>query len=298
MNSALGLIETQGLVGLIYAIDAMLKSASVELASSIIKLDGGLVSVMVRGDVSSVRAAIEAGAEAASRVGELKAAHVIPRPGDVDRLDVSAGWPLMKILVANLGSTSFKYRLYDLDGGEHLLARGGIERIGSENAKVKIHQAGRRRRPRPSARSSTTATPCRSAWTSSPTPRPASLKTPPRCRRSVSRRFTPRMSPASQGRDRRCAGGDGGVRRRRPRAQPAVHEAAMRMLGGRFPSIPLVAAFETGFHRTIPEANQRYAIPDEWATKHGDPPLGLPRREPPLHRRTDGRIARSRRPQG
>jgi acetate kinase len=43
----------------------------------------------------------------------------------------------------------------------------------------------------------------------------------------------------------------------------------MRMLGGRFPTIPLVAAFETGFHRTIPEANQRYAIPDEWATKHG-----------------------------
>ncbi|WP_435006822.1 BMC domain-containing protein [Tundrisphaera lichenicola] len=82
MNSALGLIETQGLVGLIYAIDAMLKAASVELASSIMKLDGGIVSVMIRGDVSSVRAAIEAGAEAASRVGELKAAHVIPRPGE------------------------------------------------------------------------------------------------------------------------------------------------------------------------------------------------------------------------
>ena len=60
MNSALGLIETQGLVGLVYAIDAMLKAASVELASSIIKLDGGIVSVMVRGDVSSVRAAVEA----------------------------------------------------------------------------------------------------------------------------------------------------------------------------------------------------------------------------------------------
>ena len=81
-GTALGLIETQGLVGLINAIDAMLKAASVELASSIIKLDGGLVSVMVRGDVSSVRAAVEAGAEAASRIGELKAAHVIPRPGE------------------------------------------------------------------------------------------------------------------------------------------------------------------------------------------------------------------------
>ncbi len=82
MNGALGLIETQGLVGLITAIDAMLKAANVEMASSIIKLDGGLVSVMVRGDVSSVRAAVEAGADAAERVGELKASHVIARPGN------------------------------------------------------------------------------------------------------------------------------------------------------------------------------------------------------------------------
>jgi ethanolamine utilization protein EutM len=81
MNQALGLIETQGLVGLIYAADAMLKAANVELASSIVKLDGGIVALMIRGDVSSVRAAVEAGAEAASKVGELKAAHVIPRPG-------------------------------------------------------------------------------------------------------------------------------------------------------------------------------------------------------------------------
>jgi ethanolamine utilization protein EutM len=81
-GNALGLIETLGLVGLIYAVDAMLKAASVELASSVIKLDGGIVSVMVQGDVSSVRAAVEAGAEAAARIGELKAAHVIPRPDD------------------------------------------------------------------------------------------------------------------------------------------------------------------------------------------------------------------------
>ncbi|HEU5115636.1 MAG TPA: BMC domain-containing protein [Isosphaeraceae bacterium] len=83
MNSALGMIETLGLVGLIQSVDAMLKAANVELASKVIKLDGGLVSVMIRGDVSSVRAAVEAGAEAAARVGELKAAHVIPRPDSV-----------------------------------------------------------------------------------------------------------------------------------------------------------------------------------------------------------------------
>jgi ethanolamine utilization protein EutM len=79
-GNALGLIETMGLVGLVSAVDAMLKAASVEIASSIIKLDGGVVSVMVRGDVSSVRAAVEAGAEAAAKIGELRAAHVIPRP--------------------------------------------------------------------------------------------------------------------------------------------------------------------------------------------------------------------------
>jgi len=77
---ALGLIETMGLLGLIGAIDAMLKAASVEMASSVIKLDGGVVSVMVRGDVSSVRAAVEAGAAAAAGIGELRAAHVIPNP--------------------------------------------------------------------------------------------------------------------------------------------------------------------------------------------------------------------------
>ena len=82
-GNAIGLIETQGLVCLINAIDAMLKAASVVRASSIIKLDGGLVAVLIRGDVSSVRAAVEAGAEAASRAGKLIAAHVIARPGAI-----------------------------------------------------------------------------------------------------------------------------------------------------------------------------------------------------------------------
>ncbi len=82
MNTAIGLIETIGLVSLISSVDAMLKAAKVEVVSSVIRLDGGQVSVVIRGDVSSVRAAIEAGAEAAGRIGELRAAHVIPRPSD------------------------------------------------------------------------------------------------------------------------------------------------------------------------------------------------------------------------
>ena len=91
MNGAIGLIETIGLVGLINAVDAALKAANVEVASSVIRLDGGLVSVILRGDVSSVRAAIEAAAEAAGRIGELRAAHVIPRPDPAVVAAFSAG---------------------------------------------------------------------------------------------------------------------------------------------------------------------------------------------------------------
>jgi ethanolamine utilization protein EutM len=80
MNNAIGLIETLGLVGLIGAVDAALKAAKVDVASPVIQLDGGLVAIILRGDVSSVRAAVEAAAEAAGKIGELKAAHVIPRP--------------------------------------------------------------------------------------------------------------------------------------------------------------------------------------------------------------------------
>ena len=81
MNGALGLIETMGLVGLIDAVDAMLKAANVALVGRV-GIGAGYVTTLVRGDVGSVRAAVEAGAEAASRVGELVSAHVIPRPDD------------------------------------------------------------------------------------------------------------------------------------------------------------------------------------------------------------------------
>lgn len=76
---ALGMIETRGLTASIEAADAMLKSADVELVGTE-KIGSGLVTVMVQGDVGAVKAATEAGQEAASRIGELVAAHVIPRP--------------------------------------------------------------------------------------------------------------------------------------------------------------------------------------------------------------------------
>lgn len=78
---ALGLIETRGLVGLVEAADAMVKTANVVLVGWE-KIDAGLVTVMVRGDVGSVNAAVEAGARAARRVGELVGVHVIARPAD------------------------------------------------------------------------------------------------------------------------------------------------------------------------------------------------------------------------
>ncbi len=78
-ENALGLIETKGLVGTIEAADAMVKAAPVSLIGKE-KVGGGYVTVMVRGDVGAVKAATDAGAAAAERVGELVSVHVIPRP--------------------------------------------------------------------------------------------------------------------------------------------------------------------------------------------------------------------------
>lgn len=77
--TALGMIETRGLVGSIEAADAMVKAASVRLIGSEY-IGGGYVTVIVRGDVGSVKAAVEAGATAAQKVGELVSSHVIPHP--------------------------------------------------------------------------------------------------------------------------------------------------------------------------------------------------------------------------
>ena len=76
---ALGMVETKGLVGAIEAADAMVKAANVKLIGKE-KIGSGLVTVMVRGDVGAVKAAVEAGAAAAKRVGELYGVHVIPSP--------------------------------------------------------------------------------------------------------------------------------------------------------------------------------------------------------------------------
>ena len=85
-QEALGMIETRGLTAAIEAADAMTKAAEVSLIGTE-KIGSGLVTVMVRGDVGAVKAAVEAGTSAASKLGELVATHVIPRPhSDVEKI--------------------------------------------------------------------------------------------------------------------------------------------------------------------------------------------------------------------
>jgi ethanolamine utilization protein EutM len=90
MEEALGMVECKGLVAMIEAADAMVKSANVRLVGYE-KVDAGLVTAIVRGEVGAVRAAVDAGAAAASRVGEVVATHVIPRPHS----EVDDGLPVL-----------------------------------------------------------------------------------------------------------------------------------------------------------------------------------------------------------
>ena len=78
-NQAIGMIETRGYVAALASADAMVKAANVEIVSRN-EVGGGLVSVVIKGDVGAVKAATEAGSEAASQIGEVVAVHVIPRP--------------------------------------------------------------------------------------------------------------------------------------------------------------------------------------------------------------------------
>lgn len=81
MSKTLGMIETKGLISSIVALDTMLKSANVELVKQE-KIGGAFITIVVKGDVGAVQAALEAGVESASRVGEVVASHIIPHPDD------------------------------------------------------------------------------------------------------------------------------------------------------------------------------------------------------------------------
>ena len=169
----------------------------------------------------------------------------------------------MKILVANLGSTSFKYRLFDMNG-ENVLARGGVERIGSPQSNCFVEIAGKREESTIAAKDHAVAVRlCLQHLTDK------------KC-------LTSPRELAAIGFKAVHARGVTGVHRVDEMVLAAMeayndivpahnppYVTAMRLLARDLPEIPLVAAFETGFHETIPPASKHYAIPLEWADKHG-----------------------------
>src|SRR5881392_1466322 len=94
MNEAIGMIETKGFTGSVEATDAMAKAANISISKTI-QIGGGLITVICRGDVASVKAAVDAGSKAAGKVGELVASHVIARPHE-DLSRFSSRMPLRR----------------------------------------------------------------------------------------------------------------------------------------------------------------------------------------------------------
>jgi acetate kinase len=170
----------------------------------------------------------------------------------------------MKILVANLGSTSFKYRLFDM-ADERQLARGGTERIGGEGGRSFVEIGGRRQeivRPVPDH-----AEALRMCLAQLTDPEAGCLKDAGEVsavgfkavhggRFSGVQRVTAELLEAMEGMSAVAP------------AHNPPYIAAMRVLSQRMPQIPLVAAFETGFHATIPPSNRNYAVPHAWAEEH------------------------------
>jgi acetate kinase len=171
----------------------------------------------------------------------------------------------VKILVANLGSTSFKYRLFDLsDPAEPVLARGAIERIGSANARVVIKSSrGERELVCPVADHGEAVRLCLQGLTD---PEIGVLEDAAEVSAIGFKAVHAQKLTGVHLVDNAVLGAMEAYADVAPAHNPP-YVRAMRNLRERFPRLPLVAAFETGFHRTIPEARQRYAVPDEWATQ-------------------------------
>ncbi len=173
----------------------------------------------------------------------------------------------MKILVANLGSTSFKYRLFDLsDPAEPVLARGAIERIGAPSAKIVIKSIkGDRELERPIVDHGDAVQLCLDQLTD---PEIGVLDDAADVSAIGFKAVHARNLTGVHLVDEPVLEAMEAFADVAPAHNPP-YTKAMRMLRERFPKLPLVAAYETGFHRTIPEASQRYAIPDDWSTRLG-----------------------------
>ncbi len=171
----------------------------------------------------------------------------------------------MKLLVANLGSTSFKYRLFDMTD-ERVLARGGVERIGAEQSRAFVEANGQKEEVTLAVKDHAAAVRLCLEQLSDP----------------KRRALRDSSELAAIGFKAVHAKGVSGVQRVDERVLAAMDEyadvapahnppytKAMRLLARELPQLPLVAAFETGFHETIAPAERLYAVPLEWAEKHG-----------------------------
>lgn len=169
----------------------------------------------------------------------------------------------MKILVANLGSTSFKYRLFDMTN-ENVLARGGVERIGSAQSKCFVEVAGVREELTITAKDHAAAVRlCLQQLTDK-----KCLASPRELAAIGFKAVHAKDVTGVQRVDERVLKAMEAFNDVAPAHNPP-YVAAMRLLAKELPEIPLVAAFETGFHETISPAEKLYAVPLEWAEKHG-----------------------------
>jgi acetate kinase len=172
---------------------------------------------------------------------------------------------LMKILVANLGSTSFKYRLFDMTT-EAVLARGGIERIGSPQSRCFVEAGGQREEATVEARDHAAAV--RLCLQQLADPKRRCLRDPSELSAIGFKAVHAQGISGVQRVDERVLAAMEAYTDVAPAHNPP-YVRAMRLLAKELPHLPLVAAFETGFHQTISPAQRYYAVPREWADKHG-----------------------------
>jgi acetate kinase len=171
----------------------------------------------------------------------------------------------MKILVANLGSTSFKYRLFDM-ADETVLARGGVERIGSPQSRAFVEAGGQREEMTVAAPDHAVAV--RLCLEQLADPKRHCLKDLTDLAAIGFKAVHARGMTGVQRVDERVLAAMEDYNDVAPAHNPP-YVLAMRLLARELPQIPLVAAFETGFHESITPAERLYAVPLEWATKHG-----------------------------
>src|SRR5262249_6412181 len=171
----------------------------------------------------------------------------------------------MKILVANLGSTSFKYRLFDM-ADEKLLARGGVERIGSERSRCFLEAGGTRTEAEMAAPDHAVAV--RLCLQQLSDPKLGCLKDPSELAAIGFKAVHAEKLTGVLRVDGKVLAAMQAYADVAPAHNPP-YVRAMRLLAEQLPEIPLVAAFESGFHDTIAPAERLYAVPLEWAEEHG-----------------------------